>query len=77
MVNLSLAIAPHIDGAVHVMSNPNLTSTLEIVRNAKRELSSTHLRLLAEDYGLRLDTSRDHGYSLSTIPNISSFSSVH
>lgn len=37
MVKLALAIAAYITEAVHVMTNPKLTSTDAIVKNAKRE----------------------------------------
>lgn len=36
MVHLSLSVAPFITGAIHVMSNPTLTSTSEIVENGQR-----------------------------------------
>lgn len=37
MVNLSLAIAPHVEETVYVMSNPSLTSISEVVKNASRK----------------------------------------
>lgn len=46
MVNLALAIAPHVEETVYVMSNPSLTSTPEVVKNARRKLPPpwAHLR---------------------------------
>jgi len=38
MVSLSLTVARLITGAIHVMSNPTLTSTPEMVDNAQHAL---------------------------------------
>ncbi|KAL8753741.1 MAG: hypothetical protein Q9199_004839 [Rusavskia elegans] len=57
MVNLALAIAPHVEETVYVMSNPSLTSTPEVVKNARpatweglqacRELTTLGINTLA------------------------------
>ena len=36
MCKLNLTIAPHVTGAIHVMTNPTLTSTSQIIENAQR-----------------------------------------
>lgn len=41
MVNLSLAILPHITGAIHVMANPTLKSTDKFVECGQRKLVPT------------------------------------
>ncbi|KAM0806160.1 transaldolase [Usnea florida] len=52
MCKLSLHILPYITGSIHVMTNPTITSTSEIVENARR--LSNHCQRLQPSF----DTSR-------------------